>query len=89
MGSKWEDKWGVFSKCEKSELQSYSYAFPHKANNKTTRVFARCPPPKHPENSLRAKIRFAEGENPYDLLFFFVTLHRESEELNTHAFKRS
>ena len=46
-------------------------------------------PQKHPENSLRAKIRFAEGENPYDLLFFFVTLHRESEELNTHAFKRS
>ena len=41
MGSKWEDKWGVFSKCEKSELQSYSYTFPHKANNKTTRVFAR------------------------------------------------
>lgn len=30
MGSKWEEKWGVFSKCEKSELQSYSYAFPIK-----------------------------------------------------------
>ena len=40
MGRKWEDKWGVFSKCEKSELQSYSYAFPYKANNKTTGVLA-------------------------------------------------
>lgn len=49
MGSKWEEKWGVFSKCEKSELQSYSYAFPHKANNKTTRVLAHCPPRNTPK----------------------------------------
>ena len=89
MGSKWEDKWGVFSKCEKKV--SYRVTVTLSPIKPTIRQpeFWHVAPPKHPENSLRAKKRFAEGENPYDLLFFFVTLHRESEELNTHAFKRS